>query len=47
MKPIDVLCWQNAELDNVKAGGTYSVYCALKGYRDDHECIIKRRFKYL
>jgi hypothetical protein len=29
-KPINTLCGKNAELLNVKAGGTYSYRCALK-----------------
>jgi hypothetical protein len=31
MKRINTLCGQNAELLNVKPGGTYSYHCALKG----------------
>jgi hypothetical protein len=30
-KPINTLCGQNAELVNVKTGGTYSYHWALKG----------------
>jgi hypothetical protein len=30
-KPINTLCGQNAEIMNVKVGGTYSKYCASKG----------------
>jgi hypothetical protein len=35
MKPINTLCGQNAELLNVKVGGTYSYHCAFK-------CQVKR-----
>jgi hypothetical protein len=31
MKPINKLCEQNAELQTVKAGGTYSYQFALEG----------------
>jgi hypothetical protein len=31
MKHINTRCGKNAEFFNVKAGGTYSYHCALKG----------------
>jgi hypothetical protein len=30
MKPISTFCRQNAELFNVKVGGSYNDHCALK-----------------
>jgi hypothetical protein len=27
----DTLCGQNAELSNIKAGGTYNYHCAVNG----------------
>jgi hypothetical protein len=30
IEPVSIVCGRNAELLNVKAGGTYSYHCALK-----------------